>query len=118
MTVLKMTKVNVNQESISRRHRRKVISSLQLILLKSMTKDLGSIEYNLMMMISRINRILTIRIHHQTMMRKKKSHHQRTVLNTLNLQNHRTKKKMKRKKKEKAVNRRNVNRKPMKVLTR
>lgn len=113
-----MTMLSIKRKS-SKRHRRKVISSLhRFIPSKNTTRYLGSIKHNLMT--TRINRLSVIRnIHHRTTKRKK-THHQSTVLNTLNPQNHRvtrTKKKMKRRRRKKAVSKRNA-RKPIIAFTR
>lgn len=110
----------------SKRHRRKVTSSLQyLTLSKNTTRDLGSLGHNLMTTTSRINRFPAIRIiQHQTRRKRrtKKIRRQRIVLNTLNHQNHRVtrtkrRRRRRRQRKKKAANRRNA-RKPMRALTR
>lgn len=116
-----MTTVNVNQK-ISKRHQRKVTSSLQrLILSNSTTRNLENIERILMMTTSRINHFPAIRIIHQTTTKRKKTHHQNTVENTMNPQNHhmtRLKRTVrKRRRKKKAVSRRNET-KAMKTLPR
>lgn len=117
-TVLKMIIPSINRESISRSHRNKAILNLRhLIPSKSMTRDLESIKRKLMTMTLKISHIRAIRMIQRTIMKRKKTHHQNIILNTMILQNHRMNRMKKRmKKKKKALNTNNA-KKPMQILT-
>lgn len=117
-TILKMIMLSINRESISKSHRHKAILNLRhLIPSKNTTRGLGSIKRKLMTMTLKISHIPAIKMIQRTIMKRKKTHHQNIMLNTLIPQNHRMNRMKKRmKKKKKALNTNNA-KKPMQILT-